>query len=41
MYPCTFNITYVTPNKKLTAKLDAVFEFEIFEPGNWNLRLIN
>jgi|TARA_B100001971_G_C18186690_1_gene536077 hypothetical protein len=41
MYPCTFNITYVTPNKMLTAKLDAVFEFEIFEPGNWNLRLIN
>lgn len=41
VFPCTFKVTYVTFNKLMTAKLDAVFEFEISEPGNWTLKLIN
>lgn len=41
VFPCTFKITYVTFNKMMTVKLDAVFEFEISEPGDWTLKLIN
>lgn len=41
MFPCTFKITYVTSNKMMTAKFDAVFEFVLSEPGNWSLKLIN
>lgn len=41
MFPCTFKITYITSNKMLSAKLDVIFEFELSEPGDWTLRLIN
>lgn len=41
VFPCTFKITYKTWNKLHTAQLDAAFEFEISEPGNWILRITN
>lgn len=41
IYPATFKITYRTWNKLHKQQLDVVFEFELFEPGNWMLRLTN
>jgi len=40
-YPATFKITYITWNKLHTKQMKAVFEFEIYEPGDWMLKLTN
>jgi len=40
-YPATFKITYITWNKLHAKQLDVVFEFEIYEPGDWMLRITN
>ncbi|MBC8319441.1 MAG: hypothetical protein H8E34_01830 [Bacteroidetes bacterium] len=40
-FPATFKITYVTWNKLHTAKHEVIFEFEIYEQGDWLLKLTN
>ena len=40
-FPVTIKVRYTTWNKLRTYKLNAVFEFEIFEPGDWKLDLFN
>jgi hypothetical protein len=41
IYPATFKVTYRTWNKLYSKQYGVVFEFELFEPGNWMLRLTN
>jgi len=40
-FPVTIKVTYTTQNKLKTGSFDAVFEFEISEPGNWLVEITN
>ncbi|MCX6250830.1 MAG: hypothetical protein NTX61_08765 [Bacteroidetes bacterium] len=41
IFPVTIKVTYTTWNKLHKAQFDAIFEFEIFEPGDWVVDLHN
>jgi hypothetical protein len=40
-FPVTIKVSYTTYNKLKTYKYNAVFEFEISEPGDWRVELQN
>lgn len=41
IYPCNFKVTYRTWNKFQTQRYDVVFEFKIYEEGDWMVKLYN
>ena len=41
LFPVTIKATYTTMNKARTATVYAIFEFEIFEPGDWEVDIYN
>ncbi|MCD6556828.1 MAG: hypothetical protein J7K64_06505 [Bacteroidales bacterium] len=40
-FPVTIKVSYTTMNKLNTSSHDAIFEFEIFEPGDWVVDIFN
>jgi len=40
-FPVTFLVKYTTPNKLQTRTVYCIFEFTIFEPGDWRVELFN
>jgi hypothetical protein len=40
-FPVKFKITYSTPNKPETSTLSCTLEFEIYEPGDWEVDILN
>lgn len=40
-FPIQIKLSYKTKNKLLTAEYDVMFEFEIFEPGDWRVVISN
>ena len=41
VFPVTIKLSYDTMNKTMTHAIAVKFEFEIFEPGDWNVTLHN
>lgn len=41
IYPVSIKVTYKTWNKLRTVMLDVIFEFEIYEPGSWQVEIYN
>jgi len=41
IFPVTVKVNYTTMNKARTQKLNVNFEFEIYEPGDWDVTLHN
>jgi hypothetical protein len=41
LFPVTIKVSYTTWNKARTVQVNCVFEFEIFEPGDWVVDLHN
>lgn len=41
MFPVTVKINYVSWNVAHTSRHSATFEFEISEPGNWQINIVN
>jgi len=40
-FPVTFLVKYTTPNKLHTRLVYCIFEFTIYEPGDWRVELFN
>lgn len=40
-FPVTMLVKYTTPNKLQTRQVYCIFEFTIFEPGDWKVELFN
>ncbi len=40
-FPINIKISYRTKNKLLTSEYDVLFEFEIYEPGDWRVEIHN
>lgn len=40
-FPVTMLVKYTTPNKLQTRKVYCIFEFIIYEPGDWRVELFN
>ena len=40
-FPVTMLVKYTTPNKLQTALIHSIFEFTIYEPGDWRVELFN
>jgi hypothetical protein len=40
-FPVTMIVKYTTPNKLQTALVHSIFEFTIYEPGDWRVELFN
>ncbi len=41
IFPVTIKVTYVTWNKMHAQKIHVIFEFTIFEPGDWLVEITN